>query len=349
MHQISFYHLAKAFFHLISMVAWIQWVLEIFRSRTCGTFEEKSVIASPKFLLDPYDTEHSLYKHSSVFVFQFLKWTHLPLFFALSFSFKINLAVIPETSIETKQNSAISTFLRLTFSQTVSKKERNPIHPNLSSGDSKTLYGMKIKIVNEKISFSKKNLLFEESAISLVLDFFFSWVIRWFNFVTMVDVLKLLLYLERTRGSNSSQARKVNSDVWWTCFYQQHSLFCWAYSMSFPTNCSDQKKCMILLWCFKTWSVYTSCKFPWKKLTIQSLRKSMIFLGHFEGYYFILVLKVMKCLQTRQILCAHCPEVSNISILQVRKHLREFFCCLKSIVSDHLFKQVTPVISDQTE
>ena len=70
---------------------------------------------------------------------------------------------------------------------------------------------------------------------------------------------------------------------------------------------------------------FKSCKFPWSRFTIPSLRNQMNSSGEFWSNCILLFGgKVLDCLENREILCGHRVNISNVATVQVCRILRFF-------------------------
>ena len=75
---------------------------------------------------------------------------------------------------------------------------------------------------------------------------------------------------------------------------------------------------------FKTCSCFNSCKFPWSRFTILSLRNRMNSSGEFWSNCILLLGEKCWIAWRREILCGHCLKFSSVATVQVCRILRFF-------------------------
>ena len=98
---------------------------------------------------------------------------------------------------------------------------------------------------------------------------------------------------------------------------------------------------------FITCSFFKSCKFPWSRFTIHSLRNRMNSFGEFWRNCILHLGEKCWNAWRIEILYGHRAKFSNVSTVQVCKILRVFFHCLYSIVNDRPFGETSQLINDQ--
>ena len=99
---------------------------------------------------------------------------------------------------------------------------------------------------------------------------------------------------------------------------------------------------------FITCSFFKSCKFPWSRFTIHSLRNRMNSFGEFWRNCILHLGE--KCWNAWRIerFCVVIVQKSQMfQLFRLCKILRVFFHCLYSIVNDHPFGETNQLISDQ--
>ena len=93
---------------------------------------------------------------------------------------------------------------------------------------------------------------------------------------------------------------------------------------------------------------FKSCKFSWSRLTIHSLRNRMNYLGELKRKSTSHLWEKSWNAWRIEILCAHRPKLSSVSIVPVYKKLR-VFRCFYSIVINNPFEEKSRSRKDQTE